>query len=220
MQNSYLDMPEKSASSSSQRSSSSFRACVTSSSQTDPQVLSGSGSGSGFIPGGMGRGRDRGRTVWDSSSQRDPGGVSMAGGGGGAGSRSSWGSWVSSSSWVSWFSWGSWPSWGSCESGRSHSSCGSEGSGGALQNPVSSLTLLLSSSAAVVLTASYDTSQRGGSQVQFGRWWHIKTHWTWKWYFFSTVKLPGCHENSTISRTQIYCQTSFIGWIETAIAYT
>lgn len=148
-------MPEKSASSSSHRSSSSFRACVTSSSQTDPQVW----SGSDFISGGISRGKDRGRTVWDSSSQRDPGGVSMAGGGGGAGSKSSWGSWISSISWVSWFSWAS---WGSCESERWHSSCGSEGSRGALQNPVSSLTLLLSSSAAVMLTASCDTSQRGG----------------------------------------------------------
>ncbi len=57
-----------------------------------------------------------------SSSKRDPGGLSTAGGGGGAGSRSSVGSW---------------------ESGKSQSSAGSEGKGGALPNPVSSLTLLL-----------------------------------------------------------------------------
>lgn len=149
----YLDMPEKSASSSSQRSSSSFRAFVTSSSHKEPQVLSGSGSGLGSGVEEM----DRGSTVWQSSSQNDPGGVSMAGGGGGAGSRSSWGSCVS---------WASWEYWGSCGSGRSHSSGASDGRGGTLQKPVSSLTLLLSSSAAVMLTASCNAKQHGGTQLQ------------------------------------------------------
>lgn len=126
-----LDMPKKSASSSSHLSSSSFKANVTSSSHTESVAES----------------RARGRTSshmepkaesmtgggsTGSSSKRDPGGLSTAGGGGGAGSRSSVGSW---------------------ESGKSHNSGGSEGRGGALPNPVSSLTLLLNSSAAFTLAS-------------------------------------------------------------------
>ncbi|TNN30664.1 hypothetical protein EYF80_059182 [Liparis tanakae] len=116
--------------------------------QPDPStsrlVLSGSGSGSGSVSGAVGKGSDRGRSLWGSSSQqRDPGGVSMAGGGGAAGSRSSRGSRVSRGS------------------GGSHGSEGSGGRGGALQNPVSSLR---SSAAAVTLTASCGEKPQGGAQ--------------------------------------------------------